>query len=397
VSRFGLDWRKDWLPLLTPSVVLALSVALLGDVADTGPVGPRWSAEQLVQLKQWVDTAALDGLPRPDTAALEDALHSGRKARINPAATAVALKLAQMHLLGAAPAAEKAEWHIADPDAKHDVSCDLATALENDLLDDFFTGLRPDSPTYTALREALAVEPDSVRRTRIARNMERWRWLPQTLGNDYLFANAAGFDVSLVRGGREVKRWATISGKAETPTPSLMAVATAVIINPWWEVPPSISSVSAMSARGGYVRVGNRYRQKPGPGNSLGQMKVVMYNPYNIYLHDTPSRYLFGMGERAFSHGCIRVSDALGFAQAIAGSALSQDRLDRIFKKGDAQERSEVVTVTVPLPRSLPVYVTYFTVDTDAKGALRFHKDIYGRDKPILAYAVPEAAQLALR
>jgi murein L,D-transpeptidase YcbB/YkuD len=389
--------REDWRALAAPSMAMVLSLTLLGSAADVGPPGPRWSKSQLEQLTQWVNTAPQDALARPDTALFDDALRSGRKARINPAATALALSLAQLHLTGAAPQAERADWHIPDTDVKRALAPELEAAVANDTLESFFTSLRPAHPTYTALREALITEPDAQQRERIARNLERWRWLPQSLGEDYVLANAASFDVALVRGGSEQQRWVTVSGNPKTPTPAITAVATHVIINPWWEVPQSISSVSAMSARGGYVRVGNRYRQRPGPGNSLGQMKVVMYNPWNIYLHDTPSRYLFGQRERAFSHGCIRVNDALGFARAVAGGALTRDRLDRILKPKEGEEKQEVVTVTVPLARALPVYVTYFTVDTDAQGRVRFHKDIYGHDKQLLAFAVPQAAQLALR
>ncbi len=388
--RFGLKLdRKDILPLLTPSVALFLSLALLGSTADLGPPGPRWTAPQLAQLRDWARAAPLDGLPQPDLAALDAAERSGRKAQINPAATALALGLAKAHLLGTATAAERIEWHIVDPDAARALEPLLMAALAEDRIDGLFEGLRPLHPAYAALRQALVSERDPVRRDRIARNLERWRWLPQDLGQDFILANAAGFDVALWRGGQEQQRWVTITGRAETPTPSLMAAATGVNFNPWWEVPQSISSTSRMSPQLGYVKVGKRFRQKPGPGNSLGQMKVVMYNPHNIYLHDTPSRSLFGARERAFSHGCIRVNDALGFASTVLGRNLTKDRLDQIIE--DKQ------TVTVPLPRQIPVYVTYFTVDTDRRGQVRFHKDIYGRDQQILAYATPRDAQLALR
>lgn len=410
MGRFGQQLRQlasvplrkdDWRAVAAPTLALVLSLPLLGSVADVGPPGPGWRADQVAQLQAWANAAPLDALPRPDTALLDDAVHSGRKARINPAATALALRLAQLHLTGAAPAAERADWHIPDTDSTRALAPELEQAVAEDRLEAWFAALRPAHRTYAALRAALAAEPDPLLQARIARNMERWRWLPQSLGDDYVLANAASFDVVLVRGGQERQRWVTVSGNPKTPTPAVMAVATAVIINPWWEVPPSISSTSPMSARGGYVKVGNRYRQRPGPGNSLGQMKVVMYNPWNIYLHDTPSRYLFGAPERAFSHGCIRVNDALGFARAVAGGTLTKDRLDRILqrasKPGEGAEAPEVQTVTVPLARSLPVYVTYFTVDTDARGRVRFHKDIYGHDKALLAFAVPEREQLALR
>lgn len=388
--RFGLKLsRKDILPLLTPSAALFLSLGLLGSTADLGPAGPRWTDPQLEQLRGWARAAPLDGLPQPDLAALDAAERSGRKAQINPAATALALGLAKAHLLGTATAAERIEWHIVDPDAARALEPMVTAALDENGIDGLFEGLRPKHPDYAALRQALVSERDPARRDRIARNLERWRWLPQDLGQDFILANAAGFDVALWREGREQQRWVTISGRAETPTPSLVAAATGVNFNPWWEVPESISSTSRMSPRLGYVKVGKRFRQKPGPGNSLGQMKVVMYNPHNIYLHDTPSRSLFGARERAFSHGCIRVNDALGFATTVLGRNLTKDRLDQIME--DKQ------TVTVPLPRPIPVYVTYFTVDIDRRGQVRFHKDIYGRDQQILAYATPRDAQLALR
>lgn len=388
--RFGLKLnRKDILPLLTPSAALFLSLGLLGSSADHGPPGPRWTEPQLAQLRGWAQAAPLDGLPQPDLTALDAAERSGRKAQINPAATALALALAKAHLLGTATAAERTDWHIVDPDAARALEPMVTAALDEDRIDGLFEGLRPKHPDYAALRQALVSERDPARRDRIARNLERWRWLPQDLGQDFILANAAGFDVALWRGGQEQQRWVTISGRAETPTPSLMAAATGVNFNPWWEVPQSISSVSRMSPRLGYVKAGKRFRQRPGPGNSLGQMKVVMYNPHNIYLHDTPSRSLFGARERAFSHGCIRVNDALGFATTVLGRNLTKDRLDQIIE--DKQ------TVTVPLPRQIPVYVTYFTVDTDRHGQVRFHKDIYGRDQQILAYATPRDAQLALR
>src|SRR4026208_2311119 len=82
-----------------------------------------------------------------------------------------------------------------------------------------------------------------------------------------------------------------VAGAIKTPTPQLNATAVGVILNPWWEVPPSISREAA--GKPGYVSVKGkdgkvqRWRQPPGPTNALGQLKFVMYNPQNIYLHDT--------------------------------------------------------------------------------------------------------------
>jgi L,D-transpeptidase YcbB len=376
--------------LAAPLLALVLSLTLGGDtVAEEAQSGPRWSSAQLLQLRQWIDRAAEDGLPRPDSNAFEAALSAGQGRRINPLATGLALRLARMHLSGAAAQEERIEWFIADSDSARGLAPELATALADDQLDAFFTNLRPQHRDYAALRVALAAESDPARRTVIARNMERWRWLPQKLGDDFVFANAAGFEVALWREGRQVKTWAAISGKTETPTPAISSIITAVNFNPWWEVPASISSVSTMSARRGYVYYRGRYRQRPGPGNSLGQMKLVMYNPHNIYLHDTPSRGLFGARERAFSHGCIRVSDALGFAQTLLGTSKTKEEIDKIIEDKDS--------VLVHLPRELPVYVAYFTADTGPRGQVRFHRDIYGRDAGIVSIASSSGARVAAR
>ena len=376
--------------LAAPITALLMALTLGGDtVAEELQAGPRWTSAQLLQLRQLIDRAPEDGLPRPDSRDFEAALSAGQGGRINPLATGLALRLARMHLSGAAAQEERIEWFIADSDAARLLEPELAAALADDRLDSFFTGLRPQSPGYAALRTALAAESDAARRTMLARNMERWRWLPQSLGNDFVFANAAGFEVALWRQGREVKTWPAISGKTETPTPAISSIITAVNFNPWWEVPASISSVSPMSARRGFVLYKGRYRQRPGPGNSLGQMKLVMYNPHNIYLHDTPSRSLFGARERAFSHGCIRVSDALGFAQTLLGTAKSKEEIDKIIEDKDS--------VLVHLPRELPVYVAYFTADTGPHGQVRFHRDIYGRDAGIVSVDGSRAARVALR
>ena len=129
-------------------------------------------------------------------------------------------------------------------------------------------------------------------------------------------------------------------------------------------------------------------------GALLGQMKLVMPNSYNIYLHDTPARGLFTLGERAFSHGCIRVGDALGFAETLLDGARSRADIDRLVHSADGLGvRSSVVS----LPQALPVYVTYFTADARADGSIAFHKDIYGRDAGIVSVDGARPEQLALQ
>jgi murein L,D-transpeptidase YcbB/YkuD len=157
---------------------------------------------------------------------------------------------------------------------------------------------------------------------------------------------------------------------------------TGVTFSPWWDNPQSIvaESVGALTRkrpaearRRGYVWGNGLYRQKPGPTNALGRMKLAMANPYSVYLHDTPNKALFDKTTRAFSHGCIRVGDALGFAATLLAGNVPQARLDAILASNQTTE--------VPLDRSIPVYVVYFTVDISGDGSLTFYKDHYGRDK----------------
>lgn len=363
--------------------MLIAALPLAADVGDYVPsVYPDWSATSLARLERWADSAPADGLPRLDTSALDGALRRGNRLSINREASEFAFALAQEQLLGAAPASERADWHIEDSDNAVNFTPELRAAIVSDRLDDFFLTLRPASPAYTALKAAFAVETDRARRLTLARNMERWRWLPRDLGDDYLIANAAGFEVSLWRSGQRYKSWPAISGKVATPTPALKSDVVAVNFNPWWEVPDSIARESHLSGRGSYLFTGKRFRQKPGPGNALGQMKLVMPNRYNIYLHDTPARGLFTLGERAFSHGCIRVGDALGFASTLLEGARNRDDINKLVRiAGGGEVRSTVVS----LPQSLPVYVTYFTADARGDGTIAFHKDIYGRDAGIVS------------
>ena len=379
-----------------PRAIVAAAALLLGsDAGDYAPrTGPEWSDEQIAVLQNWADGAAADALPRPDTAVLDAAIQRGNRRAIDQSASDLALKLAQAQLLGAASAAERADWHIADNDSAADLPGQLQAAIGSNRIDEFFAAQRPASPDYTALKAAYADATDLAQRLILARNMERWRWLPRALGDDYLLANAAGFEVTLWRSGKRHRTWVAISGKVKTPTPAISTTVVAVNFNPWWEVPESIARESNLSHGGSYVWTGKRFRQKPGPGNALGQMKLVMPNSYNIYLHDTPSRGLFGAETRAFSHGCIRVGDALGFASVLLEGAASREQINQRLKSAAG---SETKTFVVSLPQPLPVYVAYFTAAMRSDGSVAFHKDIYGHDVAITSVAGGQQTRVALR
>lgn len=349
---------------------------------------PGWTAAQIAVLKHRIATAPEDALPVLPTGDLDRAMAGGEPATINAAATALSLGLARMQLLGATRPVAGTGWHIVDPDARIDLPARLAQALganpaSAEALDRFFDALRPQHPDYAALRRAYATEKDPSRRATLALNMERWRWLPVSLGQDYVLVNAADFKVSLWRQGHRVGIWPVIVGKVKTPTPAFSANVTGVTYNPWWDVPaniaPEIAKLirrhPALMRQRGYVWTGSRYRQRPGPANSLGQMKLVMANPFDVYLHDTPEKKLFARDIRAFSHGCIRVDNALGFAATLLQGAKTPDETSAILISGR--------TTTLDLGTPLPVYVTYFTASTREDGSLAILPDIYRRDAAV--------------
>lgn len=354
-------------------------IALLCTAADAAPA--RWSAGALAELRAAVAAADDDALPRPALAQLDAAERAGAPAVIDAAADAAALKLARLHLLGSAGPAQRTGWRIVDGDTAIDPAPQLARAVASGQVAGFFTALRPAHPDYAGLRAAYAAERNPAGRKTIARNMERWRWMPRDLGSDYILVNAASFEARLWRSGQPIRTWRVIVGKPRTATPVFSAAVTGVTLNPWWDVPASIvrESVGALVRRSpatararGYVWSGGHIRQRPGPNNSLGEMKLAMANPWNVYLHDTPNRKLFDEPVRAFSHGCVRVGDALGLAQVLLEGVRTRPQIDaRVATRQ---------TETVALPRPVPVYITYFTAGLRGDGTFAYFPDIYGRD-----------------
>ena len=345
------------------------------------PATQVWSPEALSQLHRWLAEAPGHALPAPSTAALDAAQQSGDVAGIDRAATQAALQLARAIALGCTASDARSGWHVPDADARLDLAAMLRDALAGQRVDAFFADLLPQHPDYAALHAAYATETDPARRATIARNMERWRWMPHALGKDFLQVNAAAFRVDLWRDGAKARSWKVIVGKVSSPTPVFMATVRGVQVNPWWDIPPNIVRESVgslvrrhpdLARKRGYVWGGGRYRQRPGPGNSLGLMKLVMPNSFNIYLHDTPTKSLFARDVRAFSHGCVRVDDAMGLAEALLMPDVPRAQIDAAVASG--------ATTDLRLAHSLPVYITYFTAEPGEDGKIAILPDIYNRD-----------------
>ena len=291
----------------------------------------------------------------------------------------------------------------------------LATALDR---------LAPQHPEYLALRAemarqqaAMAVETDPTARASHAAlidqlrvNMERWRWLPQSLGPRYVIANIPGFDVASMAQDTVHARHTAIFGKMNRETPAFSDSIEYIIFNPWWDVPDSIARTDKLPlfrrdpgviSRLGYRvldRQGKavnpadinwsevsaasfpyRLRQAPGPANALGQVKIMFPNPHNVYLHDTSDRSLFEADQRTFSSGCIRVKEPLDLAAWLLEDTPGWDRTHI-----DAAVASRAET-RVDLLAPVPVYVVYFTAIDDSCGGVRYLPDIYGRDAAVLA------------
>jgi murein L,D-transpeptidase YcbB/YkuD len=162
-----------------------------------------------------------------------------------------------------------------------------------------------------------------------------------------------------------------------------------VVFSPYWYIPPSIIQKEikpGMARNPNYLSNhhmewnGGNVRQKPGNTNSLGLVKFIFPNSYNIYLHDTPSKPLFDEDNRAFSHGCIRVAQPRALALQILKQipAWTPEKIDAAMHAGTEK--------TVLLKKKIPVYIGYFTAFVNSKGKLNFREDVYNRDQRLLNF-----------
>ncbi len=220
-------------------------------------------------------------------------------------------------------------------------------------------------------------------------NMERVRWMPAEKDTNYILVNIPEYKMHVYDSGRQVFDMNVIVGTAANSTVIFNGNLKYVVFSPYWNVPESIVKkeiMPAMSRNKNYLDKNNmeitgysgkipQVRQKPGPTNSLGLVKFLFPNNYSIYFHDTPNRELFSLTSRSFSHGCIR----LGEPKKFAGYLLQNDKNWTETKIDSAMHLTKEKWVTVP--KSIPVFVVYFTAWVDGEGLLNFRKDIYGHDE----------------
>jgi murein L,D-transpeptidase YcbB/YkuD len=343
----------------------------------------RWTRPAAQELLAYVERIGDEGLDPADYAPqrLRDALAANDELILSTAASDTFLRVSSDLALGHVRGDGRTEWHHVDNDIDgHQQYALMQRAIAGENMATILGSLLPAHAQYAELKALLATAPDQATRDQIRANLDRWRWLPRELGKRYVIVNVPAFTVALVEDGQVIARHKVVVGKPSTATPQLSAVATGVILNPWWEVPRSIAP--EVRGKKGYVTVkdgdGVRYRQPPGPRNALGRMKVVMPNNYAIYLHDTPSKSGFDKDVRAFSHGCIRTQDPLRFAELLLDNPeWDKEAIDRAIAAG----KTVKAEATVPTP----VYITYFTAAAlaDNKG-IRTYADLYKRDSKVV-------------
>ena len=354
------------------------------------PLPPAvWDAVSAQDLLYYIQQIGREGLEPEDydPAGLAAAIRSGDPIMMSQEATARFNLVSSDLALGHVKKAARLNWHVVDKDldaARQDALLRSALAQRN--IRGALDGLLPTHPQYAALKSALETTPttQTAKINRIKLNMDRWRWLPRDLGQKYIIVNVPGFHATLVENG--VNRWKhrAIAGSVKTPTPQLSAMAVGVILNPWWEVPPSITR--EVAGKPGYVALKGkdgkvqRWRQPPGPSNALGQVKFVMYNPQNIYLHDTNARSRFSGRMRALSHGCVRTEHIMDLATELLGDDNGEWTPDKIQAQL-ATWKSKQANFVKPVP----VYIVYFSVAALNDGKIVDYNDLYGRDGKALA------------
>ena len=249
-------------------------------------------------------------------------------------------------------------------------------------------------------------------RSRIAQlrvNLERARWVLGGLDQDFVLVNLPAYKAYLIRGGRNIWESRIVIGQEARQTPSFRATMQTVVFNPDWTVPPTIlaedvldgmkqgKNVLAEKRLQVYDKDGNEVspssidwdnasadnfpytlKQDPGEDNALGRVKFLFPNKYSIYLHDTPSKSLFESNKRTYSSGCIRIERPLDLAEILLSGQDSWTRakMEDVITQGKTQN--------VDLEHRIPVVIVYWTVSVGASGEVRYTKDPYDLDAPLL-------------
>jgi len=275
---------------------------------------------------------------------------------------------------------------------------------------EILASLAPQQQGYKALRQKLAsLRAGSAMTTRdlrrrpgglalidmVAVNMERWRWMPRELGPAHVMVNIPDYSLRLLDGDQKKFEARIVVGTPSMPTPLMSSTIPSMTINPLWKVPqtmaereylPAIAVDPAVAEKFGVKMAQNRdgtqrLYQTPGGKNVLGRIRFNIPNQLLIFQHDTPDKLLFELEVRTYSHGCMRIEDATGYAEALLAVSQPQenytrDRLRALF--GDNELK---INLTTPVP----VHLSYQTAFIDSGNTLVLRDDVYGIDLRMLA------------
>lgn len=256
-------------------------------------------------------------------------------------------------------------------------------------------GIMPDGVIGS---DALAILnlSNSEKAAAIAVSMERLRWLERSPPATRIDVNLAAARLAYWRDGKIVDTRKVVVGEPDKETPQLGAPIFRLVANPTWTVPKSVQQKELAGKGAAYLRANNMawkdgwIVQQSGPKNSLGLVKFDMKDDQAIYLHDTPAKALFAEVQRQRSHGCVRVEDALGFAELVAKD-------EGILDQWHAARATNKETF-VPLPHEIPVRLLYQTVLFDEGGNPIVRSDPYGwNDRVAVALGFPSGTSYQLK
>jgi L,D-transpeptidase YcbB len=244
------------------------------------------------------------------------------------------------------------------------------------------TGLTVNGAVSSSLINELNI-PVHKRIEQILVNMERSRWVPENQQPDYLLINIPEYKMHVYENDSLAWDMNVVVGKDQHRTVIFNGDMKYIVFSPYWNIPASIlknETLPAIKRNPNYLAShnmewnGGNVRQKPGPNNSLGLVKFLFPNSHAIYLHDSPAKSLFNETNRAFSHGCIRLSDPKKLAIYLLrnDSAWNEPKITAAMNKGKEQY--------VTLKKTVPVFIAYFTAWVARDGKLNFRNDIYKRD-----------------
>ncbi len=420
-GRTKLTANADLPALARAEIRLAASAVLYARHAQAGRFDPSRISAQVTPLRTFPDPmAVLVGLAAaPDASkalAAYNPTHPGYWALKGKLATAQTHTAPAPVRVPAGPTLRPGDIDARVPLLR--ARLDLKSAVAGDRLYDSAlaaavmsfqasAGLTADGVVGAATLETLnRVDSAADRRSDIIANMERWRWLPRDLGSTYVMVNIPEYVVRVVQNGGTIHQTRVVVGKPENQTPLLTHDMEYVVLNPYWNIPPSIARKEMLPnlqrdpyflARQGMEVVRNgkvvdpgtvnwaqgvggySFRQPPGERNALGRIKFMFPNDHSVYLHDTPSKALFANDRRAYSHGCIRVQDPLKFAEVIFNIGMPGGNWtdEKIGKMLGGAERY------LTLKQRIPVHLVYFTTFVDETGRLVSRDDVYGTNAQV--------------